>query len=49
MDKELRNALDRAASSLDISTLAEVAVMDLRRVYDELTSQFGERTALTWA
>ncbi|HEX2401605.1 MAG TPA: HAD family phosphatase [Mycobacterium sp.] len=27
------------------SSLAEVAVMDLRRVYDELTSQFGERTA----
>jgi len=28
-----------------ISSLAEVAVTDLRRVYDELTSQLGERTA----
>ena len=28
-----------------VSSLAEVAVSDLRRVFAELTSQFGERTA----
>jgi HAD superfamily hydrolase (TIGR01509 family) len=38
-------AVPRGPRRRHISSLAEVAVMDLRRVYDELTSQFGERTA----
>ena len=28
-----------------ISSLADVGVADLRRVFDELSSEFGERTA----
>ena len=38
-------AVPRGPRRRHISSLAEVAVTDLRRVYDELTSQFGERTA----
>jgi len=38
-------AVPRGPRRRHITSLAEVAVMDLRRVYDELTSQFGERTA----
>jgi beta-phosphoglucomutase-like phosphatase (HAD superfamily) len=38
-------AVPRGPRRRHISSLTEVAVMDLRRVYDELTSQFGERTA----
>jgi beta-phosphoglucomutase-like phosphatase (HAD superfamily) len=38
-------AAPRGPRHRHISSLAEVAVTDLRRVYDELTSQLGERTA----
>jgi HAD superfamily hydrolase (TIGR01509 family) len=38
-------AVPRGPRRRHIFSLAEVAVTDLRRVYDELTSQFGERTA----
>jgi HAD superfamily hydrolase (TIGR01509 family) len=38
-------AVPRGPRRRHISSLAEVVVMDLRRVYDELTSQFVERTA----
>jgi len=38
-------AVPRGPRRRHISSLAEVEVIDLRRMYEELTSQFGERTA----
>ena len=38
-------AVPRGSRRRHISSLAEVGVADLRRVFDELSSEFGERTA----